>query len=282
MSKHKPRGGERKEYEHDAVHEPSPVSNHVDVSSCETDLIRRAVEEDDTVALESFFSLYEGLLCRLAHTYESSLLPFADAYQVAAVGLMKALRGFDPGRGSTFKSYAYPHVKGELMKFYRDNAEMIRLPRRVWKLKNAVRKAQEKSIQETGELPSLPRLAELSGLVEEEIREAGMADDFLAPISIEAPVYSDGDFRLGSILGSVDPHIEEIEDCMMLDDAVERLPEALQRVVELRMNSGKTQVSVAREMNMSQIQVSRLQKRACSMIREYIFHGDSGVAFADS
>lgn len=238
--------------------------------ACERELVRLAAEEGDRVALEEVFSIYEGLLYKLAHRYQSTLLPLPDAFQVAAVGLMKALRRYDPGRGVPFKSYAYPNIEGELKKFYRDNAEMIRLPRRIWDVRKKVRAAEERFFNQTGMSPKVSQIADILALPEDEILEADAADRFLAPVSIDGPAYSNADFQLKSTVGVRDRHIEGLGDFMALEEAIERLPANMRRVVELRLRNGWTQASVAKDMGISQMQVSRLQKKACDTIREYV------------
>lgn len=94
----------------------------------EQELVSRIKNSDDWRAKEQIFSMYGGILNSLAYRYRSSLLPHGDAYQVAALGLLKALERFEPRKQIAFKSFAYPCIEGELKKFYRDKAEMIRLP----------------------------------------------------------------------------------------------------------------------------------------------------------
>lgn len=239
----------------------------------EDELIRRAMDDGDQHALECIFRIYEGLLRKLARSYESSLLPAADAYQVAAIGLMKALRRYDRERGTAFKSYAYPNIEGELKKFYRDSAEMIRLPRRVWKLRGRIREVEERCLEEDGIRPTAGQIAEILGVGEDEVLEARGADNYLAPLSIDRPMCrgdSDGSFKLMSLLGSEDSNVEKLEDSIAMEDAMGRLPWSLRRVVELRMKGGQTQAQVARQMNISQMQVSRLQRKACDIMRHYV------------
>lgn len=246
----------------------------------ERELVMRFKETREERALESLFKMNDGLLRRLAGKYKSSLLPFPDAYQVASVGLLKALRRYDPDRGTSFRTYAYPNIEGELKKYYRDHAEMIRVPRRVWKTRNKIRTAEERTLMSTGERLSMSQIANRTGYGEDEILEANEADNFLAPVSIDRPVYPDGGFRLLSILGTNDPRIDELDDRLALEEAIADLPDNLRRVIELRIQGGRTQVAVARELNISQMQVSRLQRKACGMIREYIFR-ESGATSAN-
>ena len=99
------------------------------LSAAEIDLLERIYKHDDAEAKEHFFDRYQDLLHRFAHKYHSDRLPYEDAYQLAALGLMKALKRFDPARGVSFITFAYPTMEGELKKHYRDHLEIIRLPR---------------------------------------------------------------------------------------------------------------------------------------------------------
>ena len=98
------------------------------LSAVDSDLLVKIREEDDSGAKERFFDRYEDLLHRFAHKYHSDRLPYEDAYQLAALGLMKAVRRFDPERGISFITFAYPTVEGELKKHYRDHVDIVRLP----------------------------------------------------------------------------------------------------------------------------------------------------------
>ncbi|MBN1290085.1 MAG: sigma-70 family RNA polymerase sigma factor [Actinobacteria bacterium] len=249
---------------------------------CERKLLKKAIEEEDREAVEGIFSIYGDLLGRLAFKYKSSLLPYTDAYQVAAVGLMKAIRRYDPDRGSAFKFYAYPNIEGELKKFYRDDAEMIRLPRRMWKLKSVIKEAEQSYLSANGTLPTPAHLSEILGIEEKVLLEASCLDNFIAPLSIDKPTCPDCSFQLGSILGRGDPHLDELEDAIMMEQAVEELPESLREVFELRMKTGRTQASVAKHLGISQMQVSRLESRACGLIRDFFSDRDTASKFSRS
>ncbi|MBN2025706.1 MAG: sigma-70 family RNA polymerase sigma factor, partial [Actinobacteria bacterium] len=143
--------------------------------------------EEDPRCKEILFARYEGMLHGLAYKYQSPLLSHDDAYQVAALGMMKAVRRFDPTRGIPFKSFAFPNVEGELKKYYRDKAEMVRLPRKLQKLKRRVLACEESFIKSTGREPTVSEVSAMLGEDQEDILEAIAAISELSPLSLDGP-----------------------------------------------------------------------------------------------
>jgi RNA polymerase sigma-B factor len=234
----------------------------------ERELLDRIREESDPQATEVFFSRYENLLHRFAHKYHSERLPYEDAYQLAALGLLKALRRYDPARGISFITFAYPTVEGELKRHYRDHLEIIRLPRPLRDLRQRINQEARRLWEEEGREPGLGKLAERLGVSEEEVVEALAAQQSASVFSLDAGG-ADGsqDVTLGYFLGSYDPAYERVERDLVVERALRRLPARHRRIIELRLRRGWTQTKIAHEMKMSQMHVSRLIREAVDMLQ---------------
>jgi RNA polymerase sigma-B factor len=235
-------------------------------------LVRDINERDDQRSKELLFSRYEGLLHGLAHKYHSPLLPHGDAYQVAALGMMKAVRRFDPEKGISLKAFVYPNVEGELKKFYRDRAEMVRLPRKLQKLKRRVLASGESFMKSVGREPTMNEVVSMLGEDEEDVVEAMAAISDLSPLSLDGPSSSGEDQEsLAMSVGMEDASFDEVEVDILIKQALRNLPLSLRRIAELRLQEGWTQKRIASELDISQMHVSRLQGKAMRMLGELCF-----------
>lgn len=233
----------------------------------DAELLERIRREDDSRAKEEFLERYQDLLHRFAHKYRSDRLPYEDAFQLAALGLWKALRRFDPSRGISFITFAYPTIEGELRRHYRDHLELIRLPRPLRDLRHRLN-IEWHILEQEGKHPDVRLLAERLGVGEEEIIEVLAADNTGHVFSLDYVCGEEDGETLGSLVGDHDPAYEDVERELVLENALSALPPRHRRVIELRLRKGMTQTRIARELKISQMHVSRLIREAVSMLRE--------------
>jgi RNA polymerase sigma-B factor len=238
------------------------------LSTAEIDLLERINSDDDAEAKERFFARYQDLLHRFAHKYYSERLPYEDAYQLAALGLMKALRRFDPARGVSFITFAYPTMEGELKKHYRDHLEIIRLPRPLRDLKQRINTETRKLMDEEGQEPNIERLAKRLEVSEENIIEAMAAQQNTSVFSLDC-TYGEGhdEAPLSLFIGSCDPAFEEVEKELDIESALASLPPRHRQVMDLRLNKAWTQTRIARELKISQMHVSRIIRESVNMLK---------------
>jgi RNA polymerase sigma-B factor len=238
------------------------------LSAIEIDLLERINEDDDTEAMERFIDRYQDLLHRFAHKYHSERLPYEDAYQLAALGLMKALRRFDPGRGVSFITFAYPTMEGELKKHYRDHLEIIRLPRPLRDLRQRINAETRRFMDEEGREPGIGRLAKRLQVSEEDIIEALAAQHYTSVFSLDSTL-GDGqeEAPLGLFIGACDPAFEEVEKELDIEKALASLPPRHHQVMDLRLNKAWTQTKIARELKISQMHVSRIIRESVNMLQ---------------
>ncbi len=234
----------------------------------EAELLERIRREDDPRAKEEFFERYRELLHRFAHRYHSDRLPYEDAFQLAALGMWKAVSRFDPSRGISFITFAYPTIEGELKKHYRDHLELIRMPRPLRDLRHRL-EAERRAMEQEGLRPDVPLLAERLGVSEEEIIEVLAAHRCENVFSLDHVCgdQEEGD-TLGSLVGEHDPAFEEVERELVLEEGLSRLPHRHRLVLEMRLRKGMTQSRIARELKISQMHVSRLIREAVEILAE--------------
>ena len=192
-----------------------------------------------------------------------------DLFQIGCVGLMKAVDNFDPGREVKFSTYAVPMIIGEIRRYLRDN-NSIRVSRSLRDTAYKAIYAKEGYMKKHMKEPTVQEIAEEIGISKEDIVYA--LDAIQAPVSLYEPVYSDGGDTLYVMDQVSDKKSREenwIEE-LSLEAAMERLNERERYIIRLRFFEGKTQMEVAREIRISQAQVSRLEKNALKTMRRYL------------
>jgi RNA polymerase sigma-B factor len=205
---------------------------------------------------------------RLARHYQGRGEPFEDLVQVATVGLIKAIDGYDPERGP-FSHYAGPTVRGELKKHFRDRGWSVRVPRRLQELKLEMSRAHQALTHQLGHAPSVAELAKHLGVDEEHVIEGLDLAHAYHPVSLDAPVSGQEDASdLGEMVGHPDPAVESIGDRMTLAWLLPQLPEREQRILHMRFSGNLTQSQIAAEIGISQMHVSRLLAQTLAWLRE--------------
>ena len=203
-----------------------------------------------------------GLIWSVARRYYGRGVEPDDLYQLACVGFIKAVRGFDPQRGYAFSTYAVPKIAGEIRRFLRDDGA-VKVSRAVKERAVRLRRVQSELESRTGRSPTVSELAEAMGCTAEEIAACEQAE---APVdSFERELAGGG--RLGDLVG--DEGMEE-GTCLRLSlrEALAALPDRDRTVLALRFSRDLTQQQVSRIIGVSQVQVSRIEKRAIQTLRE--------------
>lgn len=204
---------------------------------------------------------------RLARRYASRGEDLEDLTQVAMVGLIKAIDGFDPEHGADFSGYAIPTILGELRRHFRDRMWNIRVPRRLQELNMAINKARGQLVQTLGRVPTVADIATHLSITEEEVIEGLEGAYAYRPSSLSTPVVSDGDTELGDTLGSHDPGYAQTDLNLSLGPALSCLTERERRIVTLRFYGNLTQSQIGEQIGVSQMHVSRLLAQALAKLR---------------
>jgi len=237
------------------------------------DLHREYLETRDPALADLLVEAHCGLAHRLAGRFANRGEGGEDLTQVAMLGLVKAIEGFDPDRGLRFSTYATPTILGELKRHFRDRGWAVRLPRRVHDLYLNVQHAIDELAQELRRPPTLQEIAERVCASVEDVVEAIEAGGLRRSASIDARVGPDDERSLASSLGEDDPDLAGVERNLTLAAVVERLPDVEQEIVRLRFVEGLTQLEIAQRVGRSQMQISRLLARTLDRLRGWITEG---------
>ncbi|WP_326719671.1 RNA polymerase sigma factor SigF [Streptomyces sp. NBC_00243] len=218
--------------------------------------------------VEAWLPMAERIAGRFRNRGES----FDDLRQVAALGLVKAVHRYDPELGNAFESYAVPTITGEIKRHFRDHMWTLHVPRRVQDLRNRVRSAnQDLAGTITGRRPTVAEVAEHARMSEEDVRTGMEALESFTALSLDAefPGSEDG-YSLSDSLGSADPALATVIDREAVKPRLRALPERERAILYMRFFGDMTQSSIAEELGISQMHVSRLISRCCDRLRDQV------------
>jgi RNA polymerase sigma-B factor len=218
------------------------------------------------ILVRRFLPLAHRIARRYAHTSE---LP-EDLMQVASLALVKAVDRFDPARGSSFQAFAVPTISGELKRHFRDTAWAVHVPRRAQERALAIERATDTLTNRLGHAPTVTQLAAQLAVTEDDVLDGLQARRSYEAMSLDAPIRADdeGDLTVAGTLGVEDERYELIEAGATLAGSADCLPELERRVMRMRFGGELTQSQIAARIGVSQMQVSRLLRRALQRIRE--------------
>jgi len=232
--------------------------------------------EDRSRVRARLIELYIPLAEYLARRFRNRGEQLDDLVQVANLGLIKSVDGYDAGRGAAFTSYAIPMIVGELKRHFRDKGWDVRVPRRLQELRLEITKVSGDLAQDLGRSPTVADLAARLDVSEEEIIEGLDCGQAYRAMSLDAPVGNDGDAGqtgLGDLLGGVDPDMETVEHRESLRPLLAKLPAREQKIIAMRFFGNLTQSQIAAELGISQMHVSRLLAQALRVLREGLDEG---------
>ncbi len=205
---------------------------------------------------------------KLAHRYKGAYEPPEDLIQVASLGLLKAIDRYDTTRTTGFQSFAVPTILGELKRYFRDCGWSVHMPRGVQDLAIKVERAQRQLVAESGRVPTFNELAEYLELSIEDVLSAVEASAAHHSVSFDAPREdADGDTgTLADSVGQVDHRFELVEVGTCIERAAKQLPERDRQVLALSFLEDQTQTEIAKQIGVSQMQVSRILNRAVAKL----------------
>ena len=224
------------------------------------ELLEAAVQGDEQ-ACEQMLRDNSGLIWSIVRRYYGRGVEPDDLYQLGCLGFIKAVKGFDLTFGTQFSTYAVPKIAGEIRRFLRDDGA-IKVSRGIREQAATIFAAREKLKNTLGREPVLSELSEYTGLRPEEIAQCELA--VAEPESLQRET-GDG-LTLEGMLGSESPE-ESLVEKIALREAIEALPERERMTILLRFFKGLTQEQTARLLGVSQVQVSRLERRALEKLR---------------
>ena len=236
----------------------------------EESLLRRYAATRDPALREELVHRFLPLARSLALRYRGASEQLDDLIQVASLGLVKALDGFDPERGTSFVAYAAPTILGELRRHFRDRVWELRLPRALQERTMAVQEAATKLSDELGRSPTTAQIAERLRISEDDVTEALQADQARRTLSLDIPrLREDGESTpMIEMVGGTEPGYEAVETQLAANLAA--LDERERSVLQLRFEEDLTQYEIGDRLGVSQMQVSRVMRRALNKLLEAV------------
>lgn len=225
----------------------------------------RSAQAGDREAAGRLIEENSGLIWSVARRFFGRGVDPEDLYQLGCLGFLKAIEGFDLAYGTKFSTYAVPKISGEIRRFLRDDG-MVKVSRGIKEQAAVIRAARVALEQRLGRDPTVSELARETDMSPEDI---AFAETATGPAeSLQRQSGEDG-FTLEMVLGDYGAE-ERMVEHVALRAVIQRLPERERQVVALRYYHGMTQQNCARVMHVSQVQISRLERRAVDLLREYL------------
>jgi RNA polymerase sigma-B factor len=225
-------------------------------------LLFRYAGEPSPQLLEKLTERFMPLARSLAMRYHGGGEPLEDLVQVASLGLVKAIEGFDPSMGKPFNAYAVPTILGELRRHFRDRVWNLHLPRSLQEATMQVDGAIHKLTELNGRPPTVAEIAEHLEIETEDVLEAMGAAEARRTLSLDAPRRGEDGESAAAIesVGREDPGYDRVE--AELASATADLSERERLILEMRFRQGMTQSEIGQRLGVSQMQISRLMRRA--------------------
>ena len=232
------------------------------MNSPETLSLMEAARQGDNDACARLLEENAGLIWSIVRRYAWRNLDSDDLYQLGCLGFLKAVRGFDPAFGTQFSTYAVPKIAGEIRRFLRDDG-MVKVGRGQKELALHLHRARLTLTARLGRDPTLSELSVETGLTPEDIAAADLSVASVASLQSES---EETGLSLEGVLGSENPE-DGLVERVALRTAIDHLPQREKQLILLRYFKGLTQEKTAKILGISQVQVSRLEKKSIQYLR---------------
>ncbi|MFJ3390999.1 RNA polymerase sigma factor SigB [Lysinibacillus sp. NPDC086135] len=232
---------------------------------------------EDDEALTNLVMHYQYLVESIARKYSNGKSHYDDIAQVGMLGLLGAIRRFNPNVGWSFEAFAVPTIVGEIKRFLRDKTWDVHVPRRIKELGPRIKATVEALIIELQRSPSIKEIADQLEVEEEEVLEAMEMSRSYHALSMDHSVESDSDgstVTLLDMMGKEDDGFELTNKRMIVSDAMSILDEREREIIQLTYLEQLTQNEVGERLGISQMHVSRIQRKAIKKLQEFILVSD--------
>lgn len=206
----------------------------------------------------------------LAKKFVGKGIDYDDIFQIASLGLILAVDRYEPSRGFKFSSFATPTILGEIKRYFRDKGWTIKVPRRVQENTKKVKDAYHHLSMVNGEVPTVKEIADYLGIDSDEVLLAMDAGKVYTPQSIDYEIGTDDKkTALSDIIGDDDQNFKDFENREQLEALMKNLSKTEKEIVRKRFFEQKTQLEIAGELGLSQMSVSRIEKKALKEIKKH-------------
>ncbi len=245
------------------------VNSSIEVME-EAELFSHFIESKDVAYRNVIVSKYINLAEYLAKKFLNRGVDFDDIYQVACMALIKAVDRFSPDKGVKFVSFATPTILGEIKRFFRDKSTSIKIPRRLYEARQGLNKARDELTQELKRVPRADEIAAYMGLNVETVLEIIEAGSSNAVKSLDQSIYQDNEADLNDVLGYDEKTYEKIENRDFIEKALKLLGDVEREFITLRYIQNLTQKQIAEKFGVSQMYISRMEKKILDRFRNLL------------
>lgn len=225
----------------------------------------------DEVVQEKIVLVYKDLVESIARKYSKNSTIHEDLVQVGMLGLLAAIRRYDPEFGKSFESFAIPTIIGEIKRFIRDKTWSVHVPRRIKELGPKIKKANEELTSMLQHSPSVKEIADYLEVSEEDVLETMEMGKSYKALSVDRKIEADSDGSTVTILdliGNQDDGYSQIDQQMLLQKVLPILSEREQEILQCTYFDNMSQKDTGEKLGISQMHVSRLQRRALRKLKE--------------
>jgi len=236
-------------------------------------LFREYARTRDGRIREQLIAMHQNLVRFLAGKFANRGEPLEDLVQVGTIGLVNAVDRYDADRGNKFSTYATPTIVGEIRRYFRDKAWSLKVPRRLQELNQAANKAVDALAVKLGRSPTVAEIARTIGATEEETLEAIELGNAYDTVSLDSRMSTESEsapMTLAEFVGGEDQALTSLQEYGDLTAAIDALEERERAIIQLRFFNDLSQAEVAKNLNISQMHVSRLQHRALTNLKKIL------------
>ena len=223
------------------------------------------ISKGDERALEELVNENMGLVKSIVIRFHDRGVEYEDLVQIGAIGMIKAARSFDFSYGNVFSTYAVPLITGEILRFLRDDGP-IKVSRSIKAKAASVMRERERFLRSNSREPKISELAELCGMMPEEISEVIEASSPIHSLSEVIGSDSDG-MRLSDVIPDNSNEIEKLTDSLALRDAIKNLDTLQREIIRLRFYKNLSQQMTGRVLGLSQVKISREEKKIMKILK---------------
>jgi RNA polymerase sigma-B factor len=246
----------------------SNVKNGNDIA--EGELFKKYRSTGDVEIRNEIVKKYLYLAEILSRKFTNRGVEYEDIFQIASIALIKAVERYDLDKGVKFISFATPTVIGEIKRFFRDKGSVIRIPRRVYEVYQKINLAKDSLSQQLQRSPKVSEIAEYLKISEENVLEIIESWNVYNLQSFDQNVYENENLELHETIGMDDSMFERIENRDFLLKSIDRFTEPEKDFLKMRYFNGKTQKEIADKLGVSQMYISRLEKKVLEKFRKIL------------
>lgn len=234
------------------------------------DLFLQYQQTKNVEVRNQIFDKYKYMAEIISRKYNNKGIEHEDIFQIACMGLIYAIERFDITKGFEFTSFATPTILGEIKKYFRDKGWSIKVPRKIQEISKKVNEINNLLSVQLNRAPTIKEIAEYLSSTEEEVLEAFEAGKMFNSQSLDEKfdmTSDDSDMSLMDVVGQDDSHFVKIENEDFIKKSMDKLNELERKIIIRRFYSNKTQSEIAKELNISQMTVSRIEKKSLEKLR---------------